>query len=735
MKHLRLLHILFLFLSVLCATATAVGQAINLDSLSKSLQIDKQNSTKKVDGLLMMAKHWQEQRKDPLRAMQYANIATLLADKLKYTKGVSEGFFVMATCYENMGTRSKALEYYQLSAKYYQVLADQIPKLAKCYRAIGNIYYSFGDYKEALQYHLEAKKAYEKAEDNKGIAASYSNIGIVQSALGDVESALESYEKTIELAKQTNEMKSIGIAYNNIATAHEKQEKYTLALEYYERALTIFKELNEKASFANTLVGVGDVYRKQEKLNDAMKKYVEARDIQEKEGDNEAMCYTLMGLGDILLSMNRPEKAIEYYQKSLTTAKSLGIKETVRDNYQRVAKLYEKLGQIALAYQNYKAYKAYHDSIYNDSRLSLVAELQVRYKTDLHMQEVKKQRDLNEAINAEKNRQAEDFTLGIRNRNFIIIGAIVFLALSLIFLYLINNGRNQIRMANHQLQHQNTEINAQKEEIEEQRQTVERTLHKLNDSIQYAKTIQDAILPSPQRMKKVLGEHFVIYKAKDIVSGDFYWLSQIENKTFIALVDCTGHGVSGGFMSMIGNALLSEIINQEKVHSPADALEMLNDSVSNLIENRVQHIAIGMEVALCVIEPSEEEGKTKVTFSGAKRPLFVLEKPVNSHERQEINEIKGDREPIGFAVGGERHYQNVELLLDKGSLLYMCSDGFADQANKANKRFGTPRLKKVIEEFSDRHLFEQHKALEKMLNEFQNGSAQRDDITLIGIRV
>ena len=271
-------------------------------------------------------------------------------------------------------------------------------------------------------------------------------------------------------------------------------------------------------------------------------------------------------------------------------------------------------------------------------------------------------------------------------------------------------------------------------EIEQQRQTVERTFQKLSDSIQYAKTIQDAILPSNSRMQQILQEYFVIYKAKETVSGDFYWLSRVEDKTFVALVDCTGHGVSGGFMSMIGNALLSEIINQEKVHSPAEVLELLNESVSNLIENRAQHIAIGMEVSLCVIEPIEDETKVKVTFSGAKRPLFMLA-PNHSHERSEMQEFKGDREPIGFAIGGVRNYQNTELILEKGTLLYMCSDGFADQANKANKRFGTPRLKKVLEEFSSRSLVEQQKALERMLNEFQNGSPQRDDITLIGIKI
>jgi serine phosphatase RsbU (regulator of sigma subunit) len=714
---------------------SVIGQGLNLDSLNQKLRGEaKDNTPKKVDVLLLMAKEWQE-KKDQLRAMQYANIATIIADELKYTKGIAQGFFTMAVSYENSGTKSKALEYYQRSAKYYQYVPDQISQLARCYRSIGNIYYSFGDYKEALQYHLEAKSTYEQAKDKKGIAASYSNIGIVQAALGDVESALNSYDRTIEMAKEANELKSIGIAYNNIATAHEKQDKFTLALEYYERALNIFKELNAKDNLANTLVGVGDVYRKQGNANEALKKYVEAREIQEKSGDQEALAYTNMGLGDILASMGRIDKAIEYYQKSLKAAQSLGLKETIRDNYYRVSGIYEKMGQTGLAYQTYKAYKVYDDSIYNDARLSLIAELQVRYKTDLHVQDAKQQKSINEAINAEKNKQALEFTLGIRNREFIIIGAFVFLVLSLVFLYLINKGRNQIKNINVQLQTQNIEISQQKEEIEGQRQTVERTLRKLNDSIQYAKTIQDAILPSAQRMRHVLGEYFIIYRAKDIVSGDFYWLNQIDNKIFVALVDCTGHGVSGGFMSMIGNALLSEIINQEKVHSPAEILELLNESVTNLIETRSQHIAIGMELALCVIEPAEEEDKTKITFSGAKRPLFILHKNHNPHVRVEIEEIKGGREPIGFAAGGERNYENVEIIVEKGSQIYMCSDGFADQANKANKRFGTPRLKKVLEEFSNRSLFEQQKALEKQLNEFQNDSAQRDDITLMGIRV
>jgi len=711
----------------------AVAQSVNLDSLSKALQTNQKNTPQKVDILLRISKELVQ--RDALQAIQYANVATLIAEGLSYRKGTADGLFTMGLCYEAMDTKPKALEYYQRSAKQYLLLPANISQLAYCYRSIGNIYYSLGDYKDALQYHIEAYQNYEKAKDRKGMAACYSNIGIVQAALGDTESALSYYNKAIKIASEINEQRSIGISYNNIGTAYEKQEKFIISLEYYDKALAIFKEINARENYANTLTGIGDVYGKKGSLDEALKKYLEARDIQLSVNDKESLSHTLTGIGDIFSKMNQPDKAIDYYQQSLTISLKLNVKEPIRNNFHRLSQVYEKSGQNTLAFQNYKSYKVYHDSIYNDSRLSLIAEMQVRYKTDIQEQEIKNQRILNGIINAEKNQQAQDFMLGIRSRDFVIVGTFIFLIVSLAFLYYILKGRNEIRNINVQLQSQNTEINRQNTEIEAQHQTVERTLRKLSDSIQYAKTIQDAILPSVSRMKDVLNEYFLIYKAKETVSGDFFWLSQVEDKVFVALVDCTGHGVSGGFMSMIGNALLSEIINQEKIHSPADILDLLNESVSNLIENRAQHIAIGMEISLCVMEPCENENQMKVTFSGAKRPLLILDRQNNTHERAEIQEIKGGREPIGFAVGGVRHYENTELFLEKGSLLYMCSDGFADQANKANKRFGTPRLKKVLEEFSDRSLVEQQKALEKMLTEFQNGSPQRDDITLIGIRV
>ena len=262
------------------------------------------------------------------------------------------------------------------------------------------------------------------------------------------------------------------------------------------------------------------------------------------------------------------------------------------------------------------------------------------------------------------------------------------------------------------------------------------TFIKITDSIRYAETIQKSILPSHEKMGQLLDEYFVISKAKEVVSGDFYWISKIDNKIFTAVVDCTGHGVTGGFMTMIGHTLLNDIINQNKVYDPSKILEMLNKGVVNIIERQIQEVAIGMEVSLCVIEPlNSDENKVKITYGGAKRPLFLLGN--NGHQQQgnEITEIKGDRQPVGFFLDTNRVYSCEEIILDKGSIIYMTSDGVTDLSNPDNKRFGTPRLKKILKEIAPKNLIEQRVHLETIMKNFQASAKQRDDITIMGVKV
>jgi len=256
---------------------------------------------------------------------------------------------------------------------------------------------------------------------------------------------------------------------------------------------------------------------------------------------------------------------------------------------------------------------------------------------------------------------------------------------------------------------------------------IEEKNENIMSSIRYAKRIQQAILPMEKRMSDVLKDYFIIFKPRDIVSGDFYWFSKFDDKIFIAAVDCTGHGVPGAFMSMIGNSLLNKIVNENKIFNPAKILEQLHNGVRLSLKQEMGETdtSDGMDVCLCMIEKS----RNKITFAGAKRPLYYI-------KNTELIEFKGDKKPIGGRQReGKRIFKNKEFTILKGSMLYLTTDGFADQSNPNGDKFGSKRLKKLLLNIHKYSLDKQEKALIKDLDSFQNGEPQRDDILVMGVRL
>ncbi len=257
----------------------------------------------------------------------------------------------------------------------------------------------------------------------------------------------------------------------------------------------------------------------------------------------------------------------------------------------------------------------------------------------------------------------------------------------------------------------------------------------IKNSMEYAKTIQNSILPVEKNVGKYF-ESLIIYKPKDIVSGDFYWFTTEMDKegkelVFFAVVDCTGHGVPGAFMSLIGCRLMSEIVNQKKVLNPAQILEFLNIGIQISLKQDQTDNNDGMDICLCRIERQEKE-KYKLIFSGAKRPLYIY-KNRNTH----IERIPGARKSIGGirAKRSKLFYSNNEIIISKGDILYLTTDGFVDQNAPDRTKFGSLRMLKLLEEIKDKPLNEQKEMLEKELKNHMKKEEQRDDITFVGLKL
>ena len=266
-------------------------------------------------------------------------------------------------------------------------------------------------------------------------------------------------------------------------------------------------------------------------------------------------------------------------------------------------------------------------------------------------------------------------------------------------------------------------------EIKSKSSNLEQKQRLLVDSIRYAQQIQRAILPEPEAIQMAFPESFVIYKPAELVSGDFYWLNAYKNKIFLAVVDCTGHGVPGAFMSMIGNTLLNKIVKENRSQNPSDILEELHIEVKIALHQEKHKNDDGMDVAFCAIETlPDHPDEVKIVFAGAKRPLWYF-------NNGELNEIRGTKRSIG-GQSKYRPFENHAFMLPKGSLLYLASDGFNDQHNLEREKFGKIRLMEMIKRQAKLPLVQQSLYYQKALEEHMQGKVkQRDDITLLGVKL
>lgn len=274
---------------------------------------------------------------------------------------------------------------------------------------------------------------------------------------------------------------------------------------------------------------------------------------------------------------------------------------------------------------------------------------------------------------------------------------------------------------------------------------IEQKNKNITDSIRYAQNIQQAILPAENQFKEFFQDHFIIFRPKDIVSGDFYWFSTIVSSgerqvtselnaiqpllsTIVAVVDCTGHGVPGAFMSMIGNTLLNEIINIEKITDTDQILENLDQKVRMALQQKDSKNQDGMDIAICRIDKKQED--YKISFSGAKNNLIYI-------KEGKMEVVKGNRYSIGGfrKKDGKEFFTKYEFFIPKNSILYLYSDGYVDQGNQESKRLGTQKLEKWIEEVKDENMsFQKDFFLQKLIKH-QGNTLQRDDITFLGLKL
>lgn len=288
--------------------------------------------------------------------------------------------------------------------------------------------------------------------------------------------------------------------------------------------------------------------------------------------------------------------------------------------------------------------------------------------------------------------------------------------------------RGEVLAQNEELRQQQEVLVTQQELIEHKNVELRAKNDFVKSSMNAAATIQKSVLPLDQEINYYFKQHFLVFKPKDVVSGDFYWLTKRADTTYLVVADCTGHSVAGAFMSLIGILLLDKIVVQEAIEEPALVLEVLHQEVKSVLRQNDTDNNLGMDAVVVKLRPTVKG--TELLFSGAKNSLFY-----KAGKNQRLQELKGKRKSIGGYQNEAIKFETCQLLLPPNSMIYLGSDGIEDQNDAKRKKFGKKRLMQCLQENSHLSLEKQKKAIEQALTQHMDRTTQRDDILLMGIQL
>lgn len=669
---------------------------------------------------------------DIKKSYDYAQRALVIADKNNSKKGRANALWNLGAIYFRQAKYDTALIYHEEALEIRQKIDDQ-KGIASSFNSIALIEAQKGNYAKALGFHLKALNIREKLGDKKGMASSYNNIGNIYIQQKNYDLAIDNYERALKINQEINDEAQEATYLGNLGYSYMLKKNFVFATDYMLRSLNISEKNSDNYMIINNFINLGNTYKEQKKypiafdyLNKAMEK---AREMNVQEAKAEIMQI----MADIYLAQGDLDKAIENASQSLSIAQQVNNKERILNSSNILYQAYKQKQDIPKALFYHEMLSTIKDSIAKQTNDNVYAELEARFRLEQNeilvkeqKQEMELMKKLQAAAEEQKKRQRYlDIGVGIIILFLLIFGVLVYRN------YLLRQQHNnRLASVNHELRLQKEEISNQRNLIEHQNHDLKERNSQISKSIEAALYIQQGILPNKQKLDSLLGsDNFVIFHPRNIVSGDFYWIGQLDNKIVLAVGDCTGHGVPGAFMSIIGSTLLDRIVRLKKIYDPSLILTNLDQELKTILRKEREQSDNGMDVGIICLEKNDIEWK-KVIFSGAKIPFRFIRKG-----NREVEQIQAVNRSIGFVSKKEKEFINHEIYLEKGSLIYLSSDGYADQDNIRHERLGTNRFLNLISECAERPMYLQQTYLEDSLKIYQGNAPQRDDIIVMGVKL
>ncbi len=648
------------------------------------------------------------------QALENYLISLKISREIVYLKGMEDSYSNIGNVYVNQDNYQEALDNFWKSIAI-SIKTGNKNGMAASYGEIGNMYWFQGNYEEALDNFLKSLKIYEDEGNEKGKANSYNDIGYVYLYKRDFDKALKTFLKGLNICQKADYKAGLANSFNGIGDTYEKEAMYVKALDNYHQCLKIWVETKVISGEGRAYGNIGIVYSDMGNYPQAIANYLKLLKLSKEGSDNRGISDAYVGLGDAYMKQNKLEEADTYLNQSLLLSKEMGNKEGTKESFSSLSQLYEKKGDFKQAYEYHKLFSNIKDTLLNEHSDWQINEMDTKYESE------KKEKDI-ELLNKDKELQQAD----INKQKIIRNGFIGGLSLALLLAFILFNRYVIKQKLNSALSHKNNELTQKNDLIEKQKT-------KIIDSITYAQLIQKSILVDESEIKKLLPESFIYYQPKDIVSGDFYWCSKINNKIIIAVADCTGHGVPGAFMSIIGNTILNQVVNEKHITMPSEILRLLNIGIYEALHQEKGETLSrdGMDIALCCVDYDNSQ----LEYAGAQHPLYIAEDKV-------LTVIKGDRLTIGG--GGmiskkidplKRVYTNHLIQIKNDMCIYLFSDGYKDQYRVSDRRkFGIQKFKDLIQNNQHFEMQKQKELFADAHDKWKGNGPQIDDVLIIGLR-
>ncbi|MBI5217853.1 MAG: tetratricopeptide repeat protein [Bacteroidia bacterium] len=709
-------------------------------------------------------------KQDYPQALLFCDSAFSLANELNNKMALCNLYNLSGIIYSDQSEYDKSIDIYNKELTIARSINFR-SGISQSYANIGVSYYLMADYGKAIDFYLKSLKILEEDRDTSKLSTMLSNLAIFYQMKKQYDKSLDALNKALAYCS-ANDLKTKSDILNNIAVTYGHMKKQDKALEFFNKSIDIKYKINDKRGIALSYNNLCDVYSKHGQYDKAIENAKKALLIAEEANLPADLAQFHFAISVCYLNQKNYKLALASSQKSCEIARAQKIKKTVLDNYYLMADIYRSAGDYKKSTEYMFLFKELNDSVSAEEYERNTAEMEAKYQNQ------KKQKEI-ELLTKDKKLKDAEFKQQQTQRNALIAGLILVILLIVVvtrsyFLKRKDNRllkqrneeimqqkeeietqRDEIVQQNEMLHQQKEEIEAQRDEIGIQRDLVlsqknhiEKIHLDLSQSIDYATKIQTSILPDLNVLKNYFDDYFVFFRPKDKVSGDFYWCTHIEGYTIVTVADCTGHGVPGAFMSMLGISFLREIVVKEYITNPSLILKKMRKEIIQALKQKgesgehastsvrqAQDESLSMKDGMDMALVSIHHETLEMQFAGANNPLYIVEtgeSPVST-----IRELRPDKMPIAIYERMDP-FTNHVTKLQKGDTIYLMSDGYEDQfggPTPGGKKFKGKQLKEMLLVNSHLSMEKQKEIIVQTFDNWMGINEQVDDITLLGIKI